>query len=53
MSVVYILLPLGLILSGTALVAFLWALRRGQLDDTQTPAVRILFDDDCVDNDPE
>ena len=46
MSVVYILVPLGLFLSGCGLFAFLWAVRRGQMDDTQTPAIRILFSDE-------
>ncbi len=45
MSVLFLLLPLGLLLSGSATVAFIWAVRRGQFDDTQTPAVRILSDD--------
>ncbi len=45
MSVLFLLLPLGLLLSGSATVAFIWAARRGQFDDTQTPAVRILSDD--------
>jgi cbb3-type cytochrome oxidase maturation protein len=27
-------------------VAFIWAVRRGQLDDLDTPAVRILHDED-------
>ncbi len=46
MSVVYVLVPLGLLLSGCALLAFLWAVRRGQMDDTQTPAIRMLFSDE-------
>jgi cbb3-type cytochrome oxidase maturation protein len=45
MSVVYIVLPLALVLSSLAVVAFIWAVRRGQLDDTVTPPVRILLDD--------
>jgi len=28
------------------LFLFIWAVRRGQYDDTYTPSVRILFDDD-------
>ncbi len=38
----------GLALSGAAVavLAFIWSVRTGQLDDTETPARRILFDDD-------
>lgn len=46
MSVIYILLPVAGILAAVAVAAFIWAVRRGQLDDLDTPAVRILHDDD-------
>jgi cbb3-type cytochrome oxidase maturation protein len=45
MSVIYLVLPLAVLLSGAAVLAFIWAARRGQLDDLRTPAVRILHDD--------
>ena len=46
MSVMFVVLPLAIVLSAVAVVAFVWAVRQGQLDDTRTPAVRILYDDD-------
>lgn len=46
MSVMYIVLPLALIFAGVFVVAFIWAVRHGQLDDLETPAARMLFDDD-------
>ena len=46
MTVIYIVLPLALLLSTVGVLAFIWAVRRGQLDDTQTPAVRILHDEE-------
>ena len=46
MSVIYIILPLALLLGLGAILAFSWAMRDGQMDDLDTPAVRILFDDD-------
>ncbi|MBF0352963.1 MAG: cbb3-type cytochrome oxidase assembly protein CcoS [SAR324 cluster bacterium] len=46
MSVIYILLPISLVFGAGALVFFIWALRTGQFDDLQTPAHRILFDED-------
>ena len=33
MSVVFIVLPLGLLLAGAAIAAFVWSARTGQLDD--------------------
>lgn len=46
MSIIYVLLPLSLILALIGLVAYIWALRSGQFDDLETPARRVLFDDD-------
>lgn len=46
MSVLWLVLPLALLLSGGALAAFLWAARRGQLDDLETPAIRMLYDEE-------
>lgn len=45
MTVLFVLVPLALALAGSAVVAFLWAVKNGQLDDLDTPAVRILHDD--------
>jgi cbb3-type cytochrome oxidase maturation protein len=46
MSVVFVLLPLALLIAGIAVALFIWAVRSGQYDDLDTPAVRILFDDE-------
>ena len=46
MNVVFILLPLALLVAGIMLALFIWAVRSGQFDDLETPAVRILFDDE-------
>lgn len=46
MSVLYVLLPLALIFAGAAVAVFVWAVRAGQLDDLETPAIRALYDDD-------
>jgi len=45
MSVIFLVLPLAVGLSALATAAFVWAVRRGQLDDLETPAVRLLCDD--------
>jgi cbb3-type cytochrome oxidase maturation protein len=45
-SVIYLVLPLALLIVGAALYAFVWSARSGQMDDLDTPAVRMLHDDD-------
>ncbi len=50
MNVLYILVPLALVLAGSGVAAFRWAVRSGQFDDTRTPAVRILIDDERADD---
>lgn len=49
MSVIYIVLPIALLLAAVGLAAFIWAVRKGQFDDLDTPAVRMLFDDEEAD----
>lgn len=46
MNIIFILIPLGLVLLVAAIAAFFWAVRNGQFDDLETPAWRILMDDD-------
>ncbi len=45
MSVIVILIGFSLLVAGGFLIAFLWAVRRGQFDDPVTPSIRMLFDD--------
>ena len=44
MSVIILLIAAGGTVAAGFLVAFVWAVRSGQFDDTWTPAVRVLFD---------
>lgn len=46
MEVIFVLLPLALLIAAVAVGFFIWAAMSGQFDDLETPAVRILFDDD-------
>jgi cbb3-type cytochrome oxidase maturation protein len=46
LEVLYLLIPASFGLALAALAFFVWAIRTGQFDDLETPAVRIL-------NDPE
>ena len=52
MSVLYIVVPLAILLSGSAVAAFLWAVRGGQFDDVRTPGMRALHDDEPVKETP-
>ena len=45
MSILLALIPISLILLGIAVAAFVWAVKRGQFDDLDTPALDILRDD--------
>ena len=45
MTVLFVVLPLAVLLSILASLAFAWATRRGQFDDLDTPAVRLLNDE--------
>jgi len=45
MSVILILVLASLSLAGLFLAAFVWAVRSGQFDDTQTPSLRVLTED--------
>jgi cbb3-type cytochrome oxidase maturation protein len=46
METIFVLLPLALLIAAIAVGFFIWAARTGQFDDLDTPAVRILFDDE-------
>lgn len=46
MSVLYIVVPLAIVVVAVAVGAFVWATRRGQFDDLDTPPVRMLHDDE-------
>jgi cbb3-type cytochrome oxidase maturation protein len=45
-SVLWIVIPLAFVFAGLAIAAFMWTVRTGQMDDLDTPASRILFEDD-------
>jgi len=53
MSIIYLLLGCSLLMAIIFLVAFIWSVRSGQMDDDYTPSVRILFDDIENKNDSE
>ncbi|WP_188597385.1 cbb3-type cytochrome oxidase assembly protein CcoS [Polaribacter pacificus] len=48
MSVIYLLLALSILVAIIFFVAFIYSVKRGQYDDSYTPSVRMLFDDELV-----
>lgn len=46
MDLLIAMVPLSLLLLGLAILIFFWAVKSGQFDDMDSPAHRILFDDD-------
>ncbi|HRN59076.1 MAG TPA: cbb3-type cytochrome oxidase assembly protein CcoS [Chiayiivirga sp.] len=45
MNILLALVPISVVLLGIAIWAFVWAVRRGQFDDLETPALDILVED--------
>ncbi len=49
MNILYILIPLALLLGIIFVAAFIWATKKGQFDDLDTPAARIILEEDiCI-----
>jgi cbb3-type cytochrome oxidase maturation protein len=45
MSILFVLIPLGLVLLGVAVWGFIWAVNNNQFEDLDQAAHSILFDD--------
>jgi len=45
MAVILLLILVSVLVAGGFLLAFLWSVKTGQMDDDYTPSVRILFED--------
>lgn len=48
MSVIYVLLAISLVVAIIFFIAFIVSVKSGQYDDSYTPSVRMLFDDELV-----
>lgn len=46
MDIIYLLIPIAIVLIGFGTWAFFWSVNTGQFDDLESPAHRILYDDD-------
>lgn len=43
--VIVLLIGISVLVAGVFLFVFFWSMKNGQFDDTYTPSVRMLFDD--------
>ena len=50
MLVIFLLIFISLFLATAFLTAFIWAVKSGQFEDTCTPSMRILTDEETVRN---
>jgi cbb3-type cytochrome oxidase maturation protein len=46
MSVLYVVVPLALAIVAVGVAAYLWAVKNGQMDDLETPALRVVRDEE-------
>lgn len=53
MSVIYILLTISIIVAVIFFIAFIIAVKSGQYDDSYTPSVRMLFEDELIKEKPK
>ena len=52
MSVIYVLLAVSVIIAVVFFIAFIMAVKKGQYDDSYTPSVRMLFEDELIKEKP-
>ena len=50
MHAIFIMVGASLIVAIGFLIAFVWAVKSGQYEDTYTPSVRMLFEDEAKNN---
>lgn len=48
MGVIYILITISIVVAIVFFIAFVMAVKNGQYDDSYTPSIRMLFDDELV-----
>ncbi|NNJ88165.1 MAG: cbb3-type cytochrome oxidase assembly protein CcoS [Eudoraea sp.] len=48
MSVIYVLLTISIVVAVVFFAAFIFSVKSGQYDDSYTPSVRMLFEDELV-----
>lgn len=50
MTALFVVVPLALVVSAAAVFAFVWSVKRGQMDDLESPALRMLEEDEGRDD---
>ena len=45
MNILFLMVPMALLLGFVFVLCFIWAVNNGQMDDLETPALRILNED--------
>ncbi len=53
MKIMFLLIGCSLVMALGFLIAFIWSVKNGQMEDDYTPSVRILFEDKPVKEDTE
>lgn len=53
MSVIILLIGVSILVASAFLISFIWAMKDGQYDDTYSPSIRMLFEDDVKKTKPE
>ncbi len=48
MGVIYILIAVSIFVAVSFFIAFVYAVKTGQFEDSYTPSVRMLFEDEIV-----
>ena len=48
MSIIYVLITVSVLVAIVFFFAFVYSVKKGQYDDTYTPSVRMLFEDELV-----
>jgi len=46
MNILVVMVPMAILLGAGFVAAFIWAAKSGQFDDVETPAHRILFEEE-------
>jgi len=52
MNIIYMLLAISVVVALIFFVAFIISVKKGQYDDTYTPSVRMLFDNELIKETP-
>ena len=53
MEVIYMLISISTLVAGVFFFLFIKAVKSGQYEDTHTPSIRMLFEDELVDTSTE